>query len=184
MFLSPKMSRTTRSLPSLLVVLSLTSVANAGLFLDLDGLQGPATQKGYEKWIEGASMKFDVARSVASGSTKTATGSAQFSALSLTKSVDVSSPELFLLAANGQVMSEAVVELTNPTGDVYLRVVLHDVVVSSYSVSASASEEQASSETIQLTYSRITMEYIVASDDGKGATTVSRTWDIPQNTEL
>ncbi len=181
MYLAAKTTCISRSLFSLLVILAAASIVKADVYMALGDVPGAATDSKHRSWIKCESAQFAVKRPESSPDGKGASsGAPKLSAITLIRSMDVSSPELFIRAANGQLASEAVIEFTNSTGAVYLRIVLRDVAVTGYSISAS---HEAITEEIKVTYSEIGLTYIV-NDGSRDGGSFSRTWSVSQNIEL
>jgi type VI secretion system secreted protein Hcp len=183
MRLSAKTTLISRSLSlfSLIVILAASPAAEAAWFMDIDGVPGQATEKNHKNWVVCEAVQFGVARAVSSPDGRTAPSAPGFSEVTLTRRMDVSSPDLFIRAANGNVAPEAVIELTNSVGTVCLRIVLKDVAVTGYTVSAASDKE--SIEEIKVTYSKITMTYFAIGADGKVSEQITRTWDVARNME-
>ncbi len=180
MQLSAKTTLISRSLFSLIVILAASSAIEAAWFMDIDGVPGQATEKNHKNWVVCEAVQFGVARQVSSPDGRSLPGAPAFSEITLTRRMDISSPDLFLRAAGGQSAPEAVIELTNSAGTVVLRIVLKDVAVTSYNVAASNQEIM---EEIKVTYSKITMTYFAIGADGKVAGQISKTWDVARNME-
>ncbi len=182
MYLAAKTTRISRSLFSLLVILAAASIVRADVYLDLGDVPGAATDSKHKSWIKCESAQFAVKRPESSpdGKGAASSGAPKLSAITLIRSMDVSSPELFIRAANGQLASEAVIEFTNSTGAVYFRIVLRGVAVTSYSIAVS---DEAITEEIKVTYSEIGFTYI-ANDGSRDGGSFSRTWSVSQNMEV
>ena len=178
MYLFAKTTLISRSL-CLLVILAASSAVEADVFVDIPGVIGEAQDVKHKNWVSCDSARFSVVRQASSSESKVSSAP-KFSEITLTRRMDVSSPDLFIRVANGQIAPEAVIEFTDSTGAVYLRLVLRDVAVTGYSFSAS---DEAITEEIRVTYSTIAMTYIV-NDGGKNAGQLSRTWDVARNIEL
>ena len=72
------------------------------MFLYLDGVTGESIKKGHEKWIEIFSFSNGVSNaSGVSLGTGSGTGKADFSSLSVQRSMDTETPGLFLACCNG-----------------------------------------------------------------------------------
>ena len=181
MYLSTKTTLFSRSLYSVVVILAASSIVNADIFLDLGDVPGAATEGKHKSWVKCESAQFAVSRPNSSPDGKSApSGVPKLSEITLTRSMDVSSTDLFIRAASGQLASEAVIEFTNSTGAVYFRIVLRGVAVTSYSIAVS---DEAITEEIKVTYSEIGFTYI-ANDGSRDGGSFSRTWSVSQNMEV
>lgn len=151
------------------------------IFMKYDGIDGDVTAKGHEKWIElqSYSMGCENARRAGSGG---GTGKVSFSDLSFTKRSGKSSALLMLACANGKSAKQVIVENMRNVGgggqEVFQRITLEDVVVSSYQVNA----EQGSvpHEELSLNFTKIKFEQRVASPTAANQFE-TMTWNLKTN---
>lgn len=185
MYLPAKTILNARSLLSLLVILAASSALEAGIFVDLPGIDGESKSKNHGRWIVCESLSFGVTRPVSqdvahAGRTQSA---AKFSEITLRRSLDISSVDFFMRAANGYTEhGDVVIELTRSNGEeqvVFLRLVLKGVQVASYSLE---SDDEGTTEVVTLKFSSISMSYKLY-DGIKEAGEVTRTWDVAANKE-
>ncbi len=136
----------------------LTPAARAAGYLEFDGIPGESASNQFEGWIEIDSIQFGANRAIAWVNGSPRPGSVVVSDVVVTKRIDRASPLLFLAAVQGA-PKMVKIHFTKHTPDgetVYLRITLHDVLVSSFSTSGSAEF----SEEVSLLYTRIDIEYI------------------------
>ena len=150
-------------------VLALPAGASAAVFLELSGIQGESTARGFENQIEIREFQFDLGRDKAT---------ALFSDITLSKELDKSSPALMLRAANGTTIPSARIrfaETTDAAPIVYLRYCLTGVRVNSYSQS---SGDERPTEIFSLGYNTIVQSYTQQAAAGGGGTVFDEGWDL------
>ncbi len=153
------------------------------IYLKLDGIDGEATAKGHEKWIEVLSFSWGVSNqgSLASGGGGGA-GKASFQDLHFVQNTQASSPLLLKACATGQHIKEA--GLTFIKGDSsrsfeYLTIKLEDVLVSSYQAGgAEGANGDVPSEEVSLNFSQILFSYAQQAADGSVSPPIEFTFDI------
>lgn len=163
--------------------------ADASLFIKIEPmlgapLTGEVTEKGHEGWIDASSAGFSVSNPVTMSSQGLQPGQAVASAIELTKLLDKTSPALFLACAQGTSHAKITFEFTMPNSSgvptCYYRITLANVIVSKLSNSA---ESDRPSESVSLTYEKITTEYYM--QDAKGTfpstPTATSTWNFVTN---
>ncbi|SFS55091.1 type VI secretion system tube protein Hcp [Paenibacillus sp. BC26] len=162
-----------------IVPASAAAPSNGSILLQLDGISGESTMKGYEKWsvVEGASFSIENQGSFAAGSGAGA-GKVSLSALTITKSVDAASVPIMLNAMKGVHIPKGKLVYTSQgvggNQTPYLMLELEDVVISSYSF-------DDTEETVVLNYNKIKWTYWIT--DAKGIRTpITGGWDIKKNT--
>jgi type VI secretion system secreted protein Hcp len=109
-------------------------------------------------------------------------GKASFQDISLTKYVDVSSPNLMLYCANGDHFDEAilVVRKAGKTPLEYMKITMKKVLVTSVSTGGSGGEDRLT-ENISLNFADIYYDYKKQKPDGSGEAAVSFKWKIGEN---
>jgi len=109
-------------------------------------------------------------------------GKANFQDISLTKYVDVSSPNLMLYCANGDHFDEAtlVVRKAGKTPLEYMKITMKKVLVTSVSTGGSGGEDRLT-ENISLNFADIYYDYKKQKPDGSGEAAVSFKWKIGEN---
>jgi type VI secretion system secreted protein Hcp len=159
-------------------------LAGAGMaafdaFLKIDGVDGEAVEADHKDWIEISSwgMCFSGPSSAGAGGT----GSyARLESFTLSKSVDKSSPQLFLHCATGEHIPEVTVELCkdSATGKVvYLQYVMKDILVSSMCPGGSSGGDRPT-ESLSLNFTKIEMKYWPVDASGVKGTPVIANWDL------
>lgn len=157
-------------------------------FLKIDGIDGEAADEAHRDEIEVLGWSWGLQNS---GTTHTATGGgagkASVSDLKITKKTDRSSPRLALRTASGMHVPSAQLTAYRPDRNgepvAYLVFQMEDVIITSYSMEGSVSEDAR--ETVSLNFARFEYTYTPPSgSDGSSGTPVSIGWDIAKNEEM
>lgn len=130
-------------------------------------IKGTCTEASHKDQIVIDSYTFGASRYVAMNDGERETGVAHVSELALTKSTDISSPELFLQSCNGKSLGVATLSVLQTGGSAeqaqeYLVITLSDVLVTSYVIEGSAGRPK---ERISLSFTKMQFEY--TEFDGK-----------------
>jgi len=156
-----------------------TNGAN-GAYLLLEGVTGEATAFGHEGWIDVSSFNYSIMGQRAPLSA--VQNEAQLSSLGdliVVKSLDSTSPQIYLLACNGDTRDAQLDIVRN--GATVMQYILTNAVVSDVQVlGGGAGYGQKPQEAIALSYSKIEWKY-TGSDTSKGP--VDKTWDLVANQE-
>ncbi len=146
-------------------------------------IKGDATVSDHKDWITCDAVQFGVGRSIsASGGGKSRdTSNPSFSEVTISKSTDVASSDVFMQAICGKSLGKAELHWLQTSGEggdqVFLKVTLHEPIVSSYSVSSGGDRP---SESFSLNFTKITYHY----DDFSGDRVVTgrdQNWDLMAN---
>ena len=131
------------------------------ILLNLAGkIKGDSKVDKHDDWITCDSFQFGVGRSVdmSGGGADRETSTPSFSEVTLTKSTDKSSTDLFIQATQGKSLGKAEIHFIQ-TGDKsqpYLTYELHDAIVSSYSLSSGG---ERPSESFSLNFTKVWTQY-------------------------
>lgn len=154
--------------------------ANAAAFLKLGDIKGESTDANHDGWIDVLSVSHGVHKpgGGATGQSRRR-GGAVFEDISIAKSIDASSPMLMLACAQGKVIKEVTLKLTqnNSRRTPYLTYTLKNVIVTSYNVNAT---DDGNQEEFTLSYSEIKMSYSKTSRDGRKADNVEANWKVEE----
>ena len=151
------------------------------MFLKIDGIKGESTDSKHKDEIEIFSYSWGLTQSggLASGGGGGA-GKVQFQDFHFTKTVDKTSPSLFLKCATGQHIKEATLS-ARKAGEGqqdFLIIKLNDVLVSSYQTGGSSGD--LPSDQVSINYAKI--EYIHRSQDETGKVEETKAgWDLKAN---
>lgn len=152
-------------------------------FLKVEGIEGEATRKGFEKQIEIMSFSLGAANPTSIGSGGGGgSGKATLSSLSLMKTSDKSSPVLFQSCCQGKHFPKATVTLHKAGGDEavdYLVYELERVYVESIQWSGSSGGgDDRPSESLSLAFGKITVTYTEQTQTGAKGSPVVGSWDV------
>ena len=145
-----------------------------------DKIKGNVTAVGHEKWIDVHSFQFGVGRAISTGVGKGKDREAStpsISEITLTKEMDESSPHLFQEATVGKA-SKVTIDFCTTGADkieTYLQYILENCMVSGYSISSGGDRP---SESLSLSFTKITTNYWVYDEKGKQATKVPVGYDL------
>ena len=143
-----------------------------GIYVQIDGIQGPVTAKGLEGFIQVESFTSDIQRKLATQPGSVAnreTSKPVFSEITLTKLVDKTTPLLFSEATVGASKSSAVIKFISTGSNLneYLTLTLSNVMVSGQSLDSRPTEMNSDAqersdrptETITLSFTKIEVKY-------------------------
>lgn len=156
------------------------------MFLKLDQIPGESTVKGHASEIEVLAFSWGVSNPATISSTGggLSSGKPSFQELSLTKYVDLASPQLMTAAATGKHIASATFTVlrSNGTGLAnYYTVTLTEVLVTSVSTGASGGEDRMT-ENITLSYAKIKIDYYQQKPDGSITLGGTFTYDLAAST--
>ena len=151
------------------------------IFLKYGSIKGETTQLTHKEWIEVNSIQWGVGRGVASGvggGSKREATAPSVSEITITKTMDISSPLLLKEALGGKAV-DVKLELTQTDNSgkhvSYQKYVLSETLVSGYSVSSGGDRP---SESISMNFTKIDSEYLNIDDKFASKTTGHIVFDI------
>ncbi|MEP0189860.1 MAG: type VI secretion system tube protein Hcp [Erythrobacter sp.] len=153
------------------------------VFLKLDGIEGESTDEGHTNEIKLSSFSFTAFNSSSyNNASKTVSkGQANMGDIAFTKEVDKTSVTLFNACAAGKVIKTGIISFQANVGEDkkidFLKYELDNVVVNSYSFSASSMADESGS----LTYAKIKQTYDQRDENGNSAGQVSGFFDVLLN---
>lgn len=147
-------------------------------------INGDSIVAGHEQWITISSVQLGVGRaiSVSGGGKDRETSNPSFSEVTLTKSTDIASADLFMQSVCGKSLGKAEIHFVQTGGadkkqQVYLKIELTDAIVSSYSASSGGDRP---SESFSLNFTQISYQYDAFSGDNI-TTGTAKKWDLMAN---
>lgn len=154
------------------------------ILMKIPGVDGEALTKGHEKEIELGSFSMGASNpsGVSSGSGSGA-GKVDISSLSISKSVDLSSAKLFQQCCAGKHFDTATIVCREAGGDApvdYWTIKLTQVYIDNVSWGASSGGGKPS-ESVSISFAKITFDYYSQDDKGAKKDKVSGGWDVKQN---
>jgi type VI secretion system secreted protein Hcp len=154
-------------------------------FLNVQGITGESQQTGHKGEIDVFAFKLGVnQRGISDFGGGAGAGRSQFQPMVIYKNVDTSSPALFLACATGKPIPK--VELKGKKGEeIYIKITLSDVLVSSFNVEQPDSDETAATlESVSLSFSKIEISYIPRNPEGGPGAPVTVGFDVRTNRKL
>lgn len=148
------------------------------MFLSLEGVEGECSDLKHPGWIEIQSFVFGVTQ--IGGATEG--GRVSFSSVTITKFSDISTPNLFLYAAKGTHIKNAILEVCQATKEkhVCMRIKLGDVVISNVQLGQEP-VNAVPAETVQLSFASIEVEYVPMNKEGKPQAARKMNWYLKTN---
>jgi type VI secretion system secreted protein Hcp len=147
-------------------------------------INGESTVAGHDKWINIDSIQWGVGRSVSmvGGGGDRETSNPSFSEVTMTKSMDIASTELFMQATCGKSLGKAEIHFTQTggttaKGQVYLKIELEESLVSSYSTSSGGDRP---TESFSLNFTKLSYQYDKFDGD-KVVTGTAKKWNLEKN---
>ena len=171
------------------LILAFTLVAGSSsadgqaLYAQFDGIVGESNNVDHQDWIDVLSYSQGISNQFIIGNLP---GTPLLAPIQLTKEIDLSSTSLISALTNGTRINDAVIEQTSNLGgsaEVYYRVNLDGVYITSYSASASGGALGPVTETIALLFEKIKITYW-PNDGGVLGTPTVVTWDVLNETQL
>jgi type VI secretion system secreted protein Hcp len=137
-------------------------------FLYINGIQGEATASGHSNEIVVLSFSESVSNTVSINSSGGGTSSPAFGNLTIVKTLDKASPQLYLDCAQGARISQVILTLRDQTGGQveFYKITLTGVFVTSVQTGGSSSDGARPTETITLEFQQIQWTY--QQVDGNG----------------
>lgn len=143
-------------------------------FLKLDGIDGAADQKGFEKWIELTDFSWGASRPALNGES---TGKAKEVQVHFTAPSSIASPLLMLGTVSGNSIKNGSLYVANNDGAVFIKGEFTQILISSYEIGGidgTAPLDQAS-----LAFGKIKFTFYGHNEDGSNP--VSMVWDLRSN---
>jgi type VI secretion system secreted protein Hcp len=156
------------------------------MFLDLEGeIKGESVDSKHKDEIDVLAWSWGLSQSGTfhHGSGGGA-GKANYQDLSITKYVDLSSPNLMLYCANGDHFASATLTVRKAGKQPleYMKITMKQVLVTSVSTGGSGGEDRLT-ENVTLNFAEIYYDYKKQKPDGSGEAPVSFKWKISENVQ-
>ncbi len=156
------------------------------IFLNFEKqIKGESDVEGYKDWIRADSVQLGVGRGISTigGGGDRETSAPSFSEITLTKATDLSSADLFMQATCGESLGKAdlhIVNVRDKKVEPYLKIELHDAIISSYSASSGGDRP---SESFSINFTKITYQYD-KWDGGTKITGTAKKYDLKKNAKF
>jgi type VI secretion system secreted protein Hcp len=170
----------------ILVVPVFTVTGAVDMFLKVGSIKGESTDKQYpggNGWINVLAWSWGASNS---GTTHTGGGAgagiANVQDLSVTKYVDIASPDLFMSTLKGTHFPDAqlIVRRVGQNPIAYIKLEMKEVLVTSLSTGASGGDDRLT-ENVSLNFASFTFTYTPQNPDGSAGTAKNISWDIAGN---
>ena len=158
---------------------------HADYFLKIQGIDGESAAKNHTNEIDLLSFSWGEDQVGTAGTGKGAgMGKVQMQNFAITKFVDKASPSLFLYCANGKHIPEVTLSCQRAGGsqEVYLKVEMKEVIVSSYHTNGS-NTEMLPTEAVTFNFAKIAFSYWPQEATGASGGVIKKGWDLQQNAE-
>jgi len=160
----------------------------ADMFLKIEGLTktGESQDKDHPKEIDVLAWSWGMSQSgtahVGGGA---GAGKVNVQDLSITKYVDISSPDLMIACCNGKHFDKALLTVRkageNPVE--YIKIEMQEVLIGSVSTGGSGGEDRLT-ENVVLNFATVKVDYTAQDEKGKAADKASMGWHIAKNAKL
>ncbi len=150
-----------------------------------DKIKGDSVVKGHDDWITVSSVQFGVGRAVSTsgGGKDRETSNPSISEVSVTKTADRASCDLFAQAAGGKQLGTAKIDFIQQSEgepQIYMQIELDKPIVTGYTVSSGGERPE---ETISINFVKVKVHYWQFEDGDKVTEISPRGWDIAVNTK-
>jgi type VI secretion system secreted protein Hcp len=150
------------------------------IYVQIDGIQGDATQENHKKWMDVASLNWGVHRAVStpSGSSQNREASEPvIGEIRLTKAMDGASLKLFEAAATGNQGKAVTIHLvtTGSPGSTYMEYKLTNALVSGYQVNTTGDRPV---EEVTLNFTKVDLKYTTYDENHKPVSNQVASYDV------
>lgn len=155
------------------------------MYLQIEGVKGEPNDDKHKDWIELVGVDWGVAQPASLGVSSSGghtVGRAEFTPLIISKTVDLGSPELMELTAQGKTIPKAKIEFIRADGSgpiKYYEIELENVLVSSNKKTYGGAG--LLHESFTLHYSKITEKYTQQKIGGGTGGNTSGSWNLATN---
>ena len=156
----------------------MTGSAQSG-YMKLGDIKGESTDKDHKDWIIIESMSQGISKPEGATGVNRRRGGTVLEDISISKSMDRSSTMLCQFSVKGQVIPEVIIDLTNGQKASFYTITMKNVLVSSYSSSASCSGSCNVMENISLNFEEITWTYTDLTDPKRAK--ITTTYRVDKN---
>ncbi len=156
-------------------------------FLKIEGIEGESADSKHKAEIQLESFSWSESQTgTASAGGGMGGGKVAMQDIHFTKKVDKASPKLMLACADGEHLKKATLTCRKAGKDQqeFLKYTMTDVLVSSYSIGASAAGDHLPMEQVSMNYGKIEFEYKEQKSDGTLGGTVKAGWDVKANKKV
>lgn len=150
------------------------------IYLQIDGIQGDATQETHRRWMDIEAIHWNVGRKMNTSAGSAANREASEPAISevvLTKVSDSSSTKLFQEAVSGRSGKLATIHLvtTGNPGETYIEYKLTNTLIANYSIDSNGDRPV---ETIRLNFTKMEVKYTPYDENQKPQSPLIASYDL------
>jgi type VI secretion system secreted protein Hcp len=149
----------------LALTMLMVGTVQAAAYIKFDGVDGESKDRDHEGWIDVLSVDWGMNKpnEGATGQSRRR-GSVVVEDVVLVKELDKSSPKLQEKMLMGEVIPKLEIEMTETNSDgtqqPYLKIVMEDVIISSYQTSANGDSDDRPTEEVAFYYNKISYHYM------------------------
>lgn len=150
------------------------------IYLQIDGIEGDATQEQHRRWTDIEALHWHVERNMNTTAGSAANREASeptVSEITLTKVSDSSTPKLFREGTSGSTGKAVKIHFvtTGNPGNTYLEYTLTNTLVAHYSVNSSGDRPI---ETVKLNFTKVEMKYTPYDEDQSAKSPIIASYDL------
>jgi type VI secretion system secreted protein Hcp len=150
------------------------------IYLQIDGIQGDATQEQHKSWMDIEAIHWNVSRNMSTSAGSAANREASEPSVSeivVTKVSDSSSTKLFQEACSGRNGKKAVIHLvtTGNPGQTYIEYTLENTLIANYSVDSSGDRPV---ETVRLNFTKMEVKYTPYDGANQAKSPIIASYDL------
>ena len=152
-------------------------------FLKIDGVNGEATRKGFEKQMEIQSFSWGASNpsTIGAGGGGGGGGKVSVSSFNVMKKSDSASPILFQACCKGDHFATAVVTLNKAAGAAaldFIKYEFEEVYVDSVQWSGASGGDDTPSESVSFSFGKVSITYTPQNKDGSKGSPAVGAWDL------
>ena len=153
-------------------------------YVELTGIEGEATAKGFEKKVEIFSFSWGASApvTIGPGSGGISASRVSISSFNVMKKTDAASPKLFKACCLGDHIDKITVSMRKQTGiggqDVFLIYTFEEAMVESIQWSGSSGGDDTPTESVSFAFGKVTVEYKTQDKTGKLVAGTPVVWDV------
>ena len=152
-------------------------------YMDLKGIPGESTAKGFEKKIEIFSFSWGASApvTIGSGAGGMSASKVSISSFNIMKKTDIASTKLFKAACFGEHIPSLKVSMRKQTGtgqEAFLIYDFTEVLVESIQWSGSSGGDDVPTESVSFAFGKVQVEYKAQGTDGKLVAGTPVVWDL------
>lgn len=163
-----------------LILFGLTVNSYAELFVPIPGVQGESTEPNHPGWSHALSSSWKHSQGPPESTVKIA----QFSQLTVTKTMDTTSGALALFVADARLLPEVLLEFTRTFNNqrlVHLRIRLRNARLVSYEAAGNGNGDLPPTEMLGLTFAQISWATFRYDSSGRQVKGSAACWDVINN---